>query len=166
MKTTFIKHENQNYPVSDCTFYSDCVYYNNHDSEYQDEMIIPNNEWEYIEEEVEINSLTLGQWNKECERLKTLENKAMKIVYETFKEKQPEYPFQTEFENIPYYLSNEWNEFTHAADDWVNGEGEKPDNSKFKWFDLNVYKSYKEKHKEYQNKWSEHRDKIFKEIVK
>ncbi len=63
MKNTYIKTKDDRFPITNCTFYADCVKYMSYD-EWQEEFVIPNGEWELIEEEVVINTRTLAEQNK------------------------------------------------------------------------------------------------------
>ena len=64
MKNTFIKYKidqkETSSPISYCTFYSNCVLIKDQIDEYQT-VIIPNGEWEYVEEEIAILNYTYHQ---------------------------------------------------------------------------------------------------------
>ena len=64
MKNTYIKYKNCQYPTNDCQFWSDCVVYFDGD---RDELIIPNGEWTYHEEDIVVESKTFKQFQDEVD---------------------------------------------------------------------------------------------------
>jgi hypothetical protein len=147
MKCQYITYQESTFPIQCCNFYKDCVlaYYSDDSGE---NVIIPNGEWNLIERDVFVDTMTFDERNSFEEKMRELRNLSIQIAKRSFT--------GTKFPILPFEVPNDENYEVFMDNLSLIKNGENPDMTMFPFFKKEEYIVFSINKIKHLNEWSKH----------
>ena len=151
MVRSYIVHKGHRFSTHICTFYADCVHIFDYDPTLGlDEFIAPNGTYEYVEEEIEVNSLNYQTYLDNVKARDERRLQAVELARATFPHKWPEHPYALEMADT--FL------FPNFRDYILDGHWEHEDDPAFPFFNREIYIEYLKVKEDHKALWHNHLD--------